>query len=367
MSASESDAIRQQYMRRALSILLRGTHYDTATASSLDVLSTVGALYMQTMFAHVHAYAEHATRTRPNMNDVGRALDERRVSVGQLDSYRRTEAQMRSQPTVEAAVARLHEQAEKWTSADSPSMGAFVDTRAEDLLQKLIDFHSAQVERTSGVHEDPVTSVEAEPTRAAASKVSSRGFDEDDDDDDEDDDFEAPELNSMHLPLATDREPVVDSGAEADDTHQHDSDTADIAPIPAPVEAAPKIQDEISTMLKRPTTLPPHVPAQCPQFPSPHTYKQTPVYPEREQDFFRTRMHKAEQSRQAEENLQRLISGPHSEKDALEDTTRCAPDAKDRAQRRVRAMFPPVNFRDLHKRSRLDQWRLQTQQTQSPL
>ncbi|KAJ2229229.1 transcription initiation factor TFIID subunit 8 [Coemansia sp. RSA 353] len=366
MSSSESDAIRQQYMRRALSILLRGTNYDTATASSLDVLSTVGALYMQTMFAHVHAYAEHATRTRPNMNDVGRALDERRVSVGQLDSYRRTEAQIRSQPAVEAAVLRLHEQAEKWTSADSSSMGAFVDTRAEDLLQKLIGFHSAQVERTSVVHEVPATSVETEPVRTAASKVSSRGFDEEDDDDDEDDDFEAPELNSMHLPLAADSEPMADSGAEADDTHPHGSDTVDNVPVPAPVKAAPKIQDEISTMLKRPTTLPPHVPAQCPQFPSPHTYKQTPVYPEREQDFFRTRMHKAEQSRQAEENLQRLISGPHS-KDALEDTTRCAPDAKDRAQRRVRAMFPPVNFRDLHKRSRLDQWRLQTQQTQSPL
>ncbi|KAI9479294.1 hypothetical protein BX667DRAFT_261364 [Coemansia mojavensis] len=113
------------------------------------------------------------------------------------------------------------------------------------------------------------------------------------------------------------------------------------------------------------------IPAQCPPFPSPHTYKQTPVFPKREQDFFRTRMHKAEQSRQAEENLQRLISGPQFDRSTLISTANngsvngspvetaqaMAVDqqatAKRNACKRILQLFPPANFRDISKRSRL--------------
>ncbi|KAJ1952147.1 hypothetical protein GGI12_006321, partial [Dipsacomyces acuminosporus] len=66
---------------------------------------------------------------------------------------------------------------------------------------------------------------------------------------------------------------------------------------------------ELELALLPPKTLPEYIPAQCPPLPGPYTYRETPMFPRREQDLFRTRIHKAEQSRQAEENLQRLISG----------------------------------------------------------
>ncbi|KAJ2343066.1 transcription initiation factor TFIID subunit 8 [Coemansia erecta] len=399
MSGNESDTVRQQYMKRALSLMLRTTDYDAVTARSLDVLCTVGILYMQTMFSHVHTYAEHATRTRPNMNDVGRALDERRVTVAQLDAYRQAESMVRV-GEVEEAVGRLGGQASVLRRAGAECGGdgrmrAFVDTRAEDVLRRLIGFHKERVEQR-------------ERAEGVGGGDLGGGAADADDDEDEDEDFAAPELGSMHLPPAAVAEGgqtvTTSEGGQtvttaeggqavttaedthtanmaedthtdnmAEDTHTDnmaEGDTAAVASSegaasPAPKEAKP---DEIERMLLPLSALPDHVPAQCPLFPSPHTYKQTPVFPKREQDFFRTRMHKAEQSRQAEENLQRLISGPHAEQTMLR--AGADPDArdagslrKDRAQKRILQLFPPVNFHDMHKRSRLAQWRLQNQPT----
>ncbi|KAJ1718304.1 hypothetical protein LPJ61_006705 [Coemansia biformis] len=98
-------------------------------------------------------------------------------------------------------------------------------------------------------------------------------------------------------------------------------------------------------------------------------------------------MHKAEQSRQAEENLQRLISGPHTEWGAAKDDVSSPPPqdpgatsgaaaaegpaatesppaiegpavtsdvhAKHHAHQRVTRLFPPPNYRVAGKRARL--------------
>ncbi|KAJ2693439.1 transcription initiation factor TFIID subunit 8, partial [Coemansia spiralis] len=101
------DQARHQYMRRVLSVALQTAGFDGASAGALDILCAVGVHYMQNMFSQVHAYAEHATRTRPNMNDVGRALDERQVSVAQLDAYRAREAAAAQQLPVATAIDQL--------------------------------------------------------------------------------------------------------------------------------------------------------------------------------------------------------------------------------------------------------------------
>ena len=53
---------------------------------------------------------------------------------------------------------------------------------------------------------------------------------------------------------------------------------------------------------------PDYIPKHLPHLPSAHTYRQTPVFPTRNKDIFNLRRRKTEQSRQAEENLQRLIT-----------------------------------------------------------
>ncbi|KAJ2633736.1 erg10, acetyl-CoA C-acetyltransferase [Coemansia sp. RSA 1290] len=286
------------------------------------------------MFSHVHAYAEHATRTRPNMNDVARALEERMTSVSQLDAYYQKEKQTIS------AVKPQDIFGDK-TADKPPEQAPFTDTRAEELLCKLVEFHKARVEKQ----------------KAQGSSDSAIH-----DDDEDGEDFEAPELGDM---------PAEDPSNKANVAHSLE-DEPQVAgqKLESPNEQAELKQapvDTIENMLLPSSVLPDYIPAQCPPFPSPHTYKQTPVFPKREQDFFRTRMHKAEQSRQAEENLQRLISGPQFDRSTLVSTANngsvngspvetaqaMAVDqqatAKRNACKRILQLFPPANFRDISK------------------
>ncbi|KAJ2452906.1 hypothetical protein EV183_002575 [Coemansia sp. RSA 2336] len=341
MSTSESENKRQQCMKRALSVILRGSQFDTITASSLDILCTVGILYMQNMFSHVHAYAEHATRTRPNMNDVARALEERMTSVPQLEAYYQKEKQTISAVKSQGVFSDS-------TADNSTEQAPFTDTRAEELLCKLVEFHKARVEK-----------------QKAQDLSDSAMYDDEDDED-----FEAPELGGM---------PTEESSAKANATHNSEDEpqVADQKLESADEQAGPKQEasaDAIEKMLLPSSVLPDYIPVQCPPFPSPHTYKQTPVFPKREQDFFRTRMHKAEQSRQAEENLQRLISGPQFDRNTLisaandgsangspVETAQAMPvdpqaAAKRNARKRILQLFPPANFRDISKRSRLAEY-----------
>ncbi|KAJ2494227.1 hypothetical protein IWW47_004743, partial [Coemansia sp. RSA 2052] len=132
---------------------------------------------MQSMFAQVHAYAEHATRTRPNLNDVGRALEERNVSVAQIDAYYHSEAEMRLGPPINAAVDVLRRRADL-LSVDSPTAACvvgesklFFDSKAEDLLRRLVASHKSNVEEQRR-KEQAIRSAEA-----AANKQATAGLD----------------------------------------------------------------------------------------------------------------------------------------------------------------------------------------------
>ncbi|KAJ2848069.1 hypothetical protein IWW36_003514 [Coemansia brasiliensis] len=315
------------------------------------------------MFSHVHAYAEHATRTRPNMNDVARALEERMVSVSELDSYYQKEKQ--NQSTVKPqdifgnnAVDKIRDQT------------PFTDTRAEELLCKLVEYHKARIEKqkTTPVPEaeETLSYSHAHPTTDSAML----------DDDEDDEDFEAPELGDISMEDPSNKandtsethdlenEPqAIGQHTKASTSKEYPNEQAELTTKQVPADA-------IESMLLPSPTLPDYIPAQCPPFPSPHTYKQTPVYPKREQDFFRTRMHKAEQSRQAEENLQRLISGPQFDRNTLINSTNNSSvdestvgtaqatlvgqqaTTQRHARKRLLQLFPPANFTDISKRSR---------------
>ncbi|KAJ2459844.1 transcription initiation factor TFIID subunit 8, partial [Coemansia sp. RSA 2424] len=177
MTDGDLNHIRQQHLKRALSILVRSSEFDAVTACSLDVLCNVGILYMQSMFAQVHAYAEHATRTRPNLNDVGRALEERNVSVAQIDAYYHSEAEMRLDPPINAAVDVLRRRADL-LSVDGPTAACvvgesklFFDSKAEDLLRRLVASHKSSVEEQR-CKEQAIRSAEA-----AANKQATAGLD----------------------------------------------------------------------------------------------------------------------------------------------------------------------------------------------
>ncbi|KAJ2685048.1 transcription initiation factor TFIID subunit 8 [Coemansia spiralis] len=403
--------IRQQQLKRALSIVVRSSGFESVTACSLDILCNVGILYMQSMFAQVHAYAEHATRTRPNLNDVGRALEERNVSVAQMDAYYRSEAELRLEPPISAAVAVLHRQAD-FLAADGPAAAhllgesrLFFDSKAEDLLCRLVASHKSSVEEQRrkelaiqsvvlaasmhvSVGQDPAIGSLDNPLGAGAANAGghlSRHIsgmindnDEDDEGEEEDADFEAPATSALHTQpgMAMDSLDSLDPDQSQPQrqpvTGDNDSDrldqgvsmrTAESRPGPEPENAT---VDDMERLLLPALVLPEHIPIQCPLFPSPHTYKQTPVLPEREQDFFRNRVHKAEQSRQAEANLQRLINGPRrnlSSQPTDENMQALATvsdvptsegaQSKQVARKRLEKLFPPANFRSTYKRTGL--------------
>ncbi|KAJ2162749.1 hypothetical protein GGF46_000474 [Coemansia sp. RSA 552] len=391
--AGTGDSVREKHLRRALSILLRTAKFDAATSNSLDLLCSVAVLYMQNMFSHVHTYAEHATRTRPNMNDVGRALEERAVSTKQLYEYYQREKDARSQPPIDAAVAQLHNQASILDVSDieaahsQNSTAAFSDRRAEDLLCRLVGFSKEREDARRAEKHKAQEGGEAQDMGSTAGSGlrdgdrhgytaagAAGGGDIDADEDDAE--FEAPDMGGMHSlfdgPRGPDAAPDTEEDTQRADSASEQADEPADQQQEAPDNEAETSQmlpppDAIETMLLPLAKLPEHIPAQFPPFPSPHTYRQTPVYPKREQDFFRTRMHKAEQSRQAEENLQRLISRSHAHQsgqaepsaggDAQADvhSSKGLSSSDDglSAQKRILDLFPPANFRDAPKRTRL--------------
>ncbi|KAJ2551785.1 hypothetical protein EV175_003562 [Coemansia sp. RSA 1933] len=407
------------------------------------------------MFAQVHAYAEHATRTRPNMNDVGRALEERSITTSQLDSYLNNESAARDDPAVASVVRQLNQQAQALDSGSgnpsSEHSSAFFNDAAESILRKLVESHVKAEEermenermkdqaRKDASRVDSAPSAPQKPLDSDADGKSSadaqipeqrrvrinidsysdhesdpgeltgniRGGESDDDiEGEEDADFEAPAVNTTHIsgtPASSDatsrhvsetiQQDVTDGGAAGSPQNQPEDkgDSRDGETKPA---AKQQREHEVERVLLPSFTLPPYIPRHCPPFPSPHTYKRTPVFPEREQDFFRNRMHKAEQSRQAEENLQRLISDPRVDQNRIlpsdgshakrrrrrsstaesinetesvgavntdasqaDLTPAIEPNrkntAKHTARKVIQNLFPPANFRNVHKRTQL--------------
>ncbi|KAJ2655593.1 transcription initiation factor TFIID subunit 8 [Coemansia sp. RSA 1200] len=480
MRESKQDLAREQYLKRALSIIVRNAQFDGVSACALDILCNIGVLYMQGMFAQVHAYAEHATRTRPNMNDVGRALEERTVSISQLNSYLDKELDACAESGVTSVICRLNQQARALDGSDllmgcmaDDSSRMFFDDNAEAILRKVVEyrvkaaeeraendrqkeqalratFQETEMAAFSGAQQsleaerNVAVDKEKQEQRKVRIDASSYAFQDSDDDDsdkdaegEEDGDFEAPAVDITRItetlsfvnPTSHVAERAMDKSASTAGKVQslHGADapmlssslaTADHIDDPSPehqqmeqskatngnnvrngdAELLAKHQvHEVERVLLSSSTLPPYIPQHCPPFPSPHTYKRTPVFPKREQDFFRTRMHKAEQSRQAEENLQRLISGPHMDQvkllpggnqsvkkqkvsaiENIDEAESAAVDikaskavmpgakrmlqssgtndnyqSKHNACKVVQELFPPANFRNVNKRTQL--------------
>ncbi|KAJ1766085.1 hypothetical protein IW140_006306 [Coemansia sp. RSA 1813] len=383
------------------------------------------------MFAQVHAYAEHATRTRPNMNDVGRALEERNISTSQLNSYFNSESAACTDPAVASAVFQLNQQARALDIGGLPpahmtinEASVFFDDAAESMLRKLVE---SRVKTEEERAERELQKEQARKIASQANMASSRpqhgpdtdgsmsidkrvpgqrrvrinvdsytdqesdaeeaigniGGDEIDDDveGEEDADFEAPVVNIAHISEASDamlgdNDSTRESVQPEQQTPEDESNVQgkEVVELPAKQRVY-----EVERVLLPSSALPPYIPSHCPPFPSPHTYKRTPVFPKREQDFFRNRVHKAEQSRQAEENLQRLISDPHVDQNKIlpsesmdvdtemsqtevsssssralqpspADTSR---QSKHNARKMIQNIFPPANFRNMHKRTQL--------------
>ncbi|KAJ1942237.1 hypothetical protein EC988_006545, partial [Linderina pennispora] len=184
---------------------------------------------------------------------------------------------------------------------------------------------------------------ERQAAEAAAEETAAAGaertvtFGEDrviEDDEDEDDVFETP------------AEPVA-GREEAEEEKEERAEERDQSG-----EQLARQLEDIDAMLLPARQLPSHVPAHCPRLPCPHTYKRTAVLPQRSQDVFVMRMHKAEQSRQAEENLQRLVA----QKTQAQEHRSGRPRSEARqggARQRIQEMFPAANFRHVDKRARL--------------
>ncbi|KAJ1799641.1 hypothetical protein LPJ59_001690 [Coemansia sp. RSA 2399] len=410
------------------------------------------------MFAQVHAYAEHATRTRPNMNDVGRALEERNISTSQLDSYLDSESVARTDPAIASIVLQLNRQAMALDSGGHPTShmpnsesSVFFNDKAESILRKLVEGHvkteeermekerqreqarkaaaQADMVASSRPQQGPADAADSasvdkrmpEPRRVrinidsysdpesdADEAIITNGGDETDDDieGEEDADFEAPAVNITH---GSNTPPFMDITPRESEAIQGENNNATdtVQPKQHQPEGESNSQGgmetqrhvhEVERVLLPSSALPSYIPLHCPPFPSPHTYKRTPVFPEREQDFFRNRMHKAEQSRQAEENLQRLISDPRVDQNSIlpnessyakrrrssaaktidetegmavvttetlqpglvSTTTATATTAetnrlndKHNARKMLQNLFPPANFRNVHKRTQL--------------
>ncbi|KAJ2827325.1 hypothetical protein GGI24_002678 [Coemansia furcata] len=343
-----------------------------------------------------------------------------------MDAYYRSEAELRLGPSIRAAVDVLHRQTDLLTAnaratACLPGESRlFFESRAEDLLRILVASHKSNIEeqrrkeqaiqkaiiaasKHAGVELEPAINPldnSAATMNLAGTGAASAGShagrhiggmmgdddnedegddEEDDDEDDGDADFEAPATSVLltQPSIATEDTGMQDPyqpqlqrqlAVDVNDRLRPSGNlrTVETEAVTEEPEAAGHPADDVERYLLPLLVLPEHIPMQCPPFPSPHTYKQTPVLPEREQDFFRNRVHKAEQSRQAEENLQRLINGPRRDHNSLpiEDDTQVLTTAssvaagegapnKQVARKRLEKMFPPANFRSTYKRTGL--------------
>lgn len=331
MEEHEIDRIRKQHLRRASSILVRGTTgYETVSSIALDTLCSVGVQYMQNMFAQAHSYAEHATRAWPNMNDVVRTLEERNISAADLETYYHLDMVARANPQIASSV---HDLCNRSSLTSSATVDENANAKAESMLRRLVFSHQ-------------------HPGTAMA-------IDNEEEDEDEDAAFEAP---NTELLRGNSLEPVAVASAAADIPvallMQKETTTGN------QVEDFERRRMAETMVLLPEPILPEHIPEHLPNFPCPHTYKMSPVFPKREQDFFHTRVHKAEQSRQAEENLHRLISGPQLSSTTNDNNGTDSSDSLDQqelsttktskgARKRIQQLFPPAHFRDMGKRSRL--------------
>ncbi|KAJ1921379.1 hypothetical protein H4219_000696 [Mycoemilia scoparia] len=275
---------------------------------------------MQELFAHAQSFGELATRTRPNLNDVGKVLDLFGVSTGSLEEYLHKEVELFSTAERRSSIYKIHkrirkskEEATKAATISSPpgeadclklikSMLAY-RKETHDLLSNAnkageSDSEFEQVEeQTTGDNNDGVL------TSAA---VDSTGMDIDGNENNaivshpKSPASSGLSRNESAISLATNTKPATEPTQQKGvNVSKKDSEKE----AEEPSDSAQENEDDILISPK----VPDHIPEHLPELPSSHTYRQTPVFPKRSTDTFLIRKQKTEQGRQAEENLQKLV------------------------------------------------------------
>ncbi|KAJ1914318.1 hypothetical protein IWQ60_008856 [Tieghemiomyces parasiticus] len=256
-----TDLSTERYCRRtlyrAIAHIGKLAGFEVVERSALVCLAEVFELYFEDLLVNTHAFAEVAGRTRPNLNDATLLLTHTRDSVNHLAALLD-----RLSPS---ATTRSHRKSKTDVlAAMSAEERVFFDNRPEELARKLL----APTVESIG------------PTAAAAAAA-------------------AASTNSQAGGTA----PAAIAGDTTAAAAEGDQATT---AVPAkPIGTAGRSAATLQTKLAPKRT--DYIPEHLPEFPPVHTFKYTPVFPERHIDSYKLSQLKAEQSRVIEENLKNLM------------------------------------------------------------
>ncbi|KAJ1982636.1 hypothetical protein H4R34_001633 [Dimargaris verticillata] len=134
----EAERLRYRQLQKVVSLLCQQAGFEAVEGSALNALVEILVLCgsrledIQDIFVHTHAFAEIASRTRPNLNDVALLLSHSQVSVADLMSTLQSARQLQGL----ADAAQLHE--EPLSIDVSPEEHDFFNHRPEVLVKQLL-------------------------------------------------------------------------------------------------------------------------------------------------------------------------------------------------------------------------------------
>ncbi|KAJ1656974.1 hypothetical protein IWQ61_003541 [Dispira simplex] len=231
----------QQLLQKVVVLVCRQVGFEAIQPLALHALVEILELYLQDLFVHVHSFAEIASRTRPNLNDVALLLTHSRVTVKDLVHVAQSTS---SKERRRLGALSNNTGAAEGVGGEDPESATFFDNRPECLLKVLLTW----------------------PAKPSPNESET-----------------APVSQPSQLQTSQD-ESLISSTADANTVIS--STTAGVS------------KPENSSI----------IPRHLPPFPPDHTYKYTPVYPDRSVDGYRLSQIKAEQNRLVEDNLKNLMA-----------------------------------------------------------
>ncbi|KAJ1651889.1 hypothetical protein IWQ61_007645 [Dispira simplex] len=232
----------QQFLQKVVALVCRQVGFEAIQPLALHALVEILELYLQDLFVHVHSFAEIASRTRPNLNDMALLLTHSRVTVNDLVHVAQSTS---SKERRRLGVLSNSTGAAERVGVEDPESATFFDNRPGHLLKVLLTWPA-----------------EPSPNESETAPVS----------------------QPSQLQTSQD-ESLISSTADAITTVLSSTTTGVFKP-------------EVSSI----------IPQHLPLFPPDHTYKHTPVYPDRSVDGYRLSQIKAEQNRLVEDNLKNLMA-----------------------------------------------------------
>ncbi|KAJ1976568.1 hypothetical protein H4R35_002648 [Dimargaris xerosporica] len=128
----KAERLRHRQLQKVVTLLCQQAGFKAIEGSALNTLVEILILYIQDVFVHTHAFAEVASRTRPNLNDVALLLSHSHVSVADLVTTLQSTSQLQGQ------VITAHLQEEPPLSDASPEEMDFFNHRPEALVSQLL-------------------------------------------------------------------------------------------------------------------------------------------------------------------------------------------------------------------------------------